>query len=127
MMDPPLRCFCGKQAVYEIIASDVPNETYPAGRCFEHANSTPAKICELSALHRKRIVYNISLERRSDMQYGIKNKSSSLWFGGFDASRDVIWVSEADAKTMDKQFALAQASLLSSQGQPVQNKPVKLT
>lgn len=58
------------------------------------------------------------------MNYGVKHKVTGLWFGGFDAQNNVLWVSESEATVMSKLFAQAQASLLRRNDQGVQNKPL---
>jgi len=56
--------------------------------------------------------------------YGIKQKSTGLYFGGFDSEQNVLWVHEAFAKAMDRLFANAQATLLAIHHHDVQRKPV---
>lgn len=60
------------------------------------------------------------------MNYGVKNKVTGLWFGGFDVQRNAMWVNESNATVMSKLFAQTQASLLRRDNANVQNRPVKV-
>lgn len=56
--------------------------------------------------------------------YGIKHKTTGLFFGGFDTAQNPLWVQEVFAKGMDMMLARAQATLLAIHGNEVQRKPV---
>ncbi len=58
--------------------------------------------------------------------FGVKHKTSGLFFGGFNVDQSVKWVPEAQARHMDKLGASGQAMLLARFGENAQKKPVAL-
>lgn len=60
------------------------------------------------------------------MNFGIKHKGTSLWFGGFDAQHNVLWVSEENARRMTKLIAEGQAALLVCTDPQVQRKAARV-
>jgi hypothetical protein len=44
--------------------------------------------------------------------FGVKNRITGLWFGGFELDGTVKWVAESSARSMDELSARAQATLL---------------
>lgn len=58
--------------------------------------------------------------------FGVKNKTTGLFFGGFNADQSVKWGSQDKAAHMDKLGASGQAMLLARFGEDAQKKPVAL-
>lgn len=62
----------------------------------------------------------------SSKQYGIKHKTSGLFFGGFGADGQPLWVAERAARAYDQSAAKGQALLFRCMDVAAQVKPQAL-
>ena len=58
--------------------------------------------------------------------FAIKHKVTGLFFGGFDAANEILWVSADQAKRMTKDEANLQASLFRCFDKHVQRTPATI-